>query len=203
MENQKNNKGVIALLVVIIVILSILCVLFATGTISFKSSNVECSNNNSNNATDGDSNGENKFEDDEAIAEEIELKSEVDAINHGNSSEELVEYKTYIKNNKLYAKNLKTNEEKMIFDKEPVKNIATRPVCCAGSAYLLILTTDGNVYMSEQDINYQFSFEISFEKLEAKDIVSFKLMPVSGDYVSHDLYGIDSNGKETLLHKIN
>ena len=39
MENQKNNKGVIALLIVIIVILSALCVLFATGTISLKSNN--------------------------------------------------------------------------------------------------------------------------------------------------------------------
>ena len=37
MENQKNNKGVIALLIVIIVILSTLCILFATGTISFNS----------------------------------------------------------------------------------------------------------------------------------------------------------------------
>lgn len=34
MRNQNNNKGVIALLVVIIVILAVLCVLFATGTIS-------------------------------------------------------------------------------------------------------------------------------------------------------------------------
>ena len=40
MENQKNNKGVIALLIVIIVILSTLCVLFAPGTISFNSNKV-------------------------------------------------------------------------------------------------------------------------------------------------------------------
>ena len=41
MENQKNNKGVIALLIVIIVILSALCVLFATGTISFNSNDID------------------------------------------------------------------------------------------------------------------------------------------------------------------
>jgi len=34
---QKNNKGIIALLIVFIVILSALCILFATGTISFNS----------------------------------------------------------------------------------------------------------------------------------------------------------------------
>jgi len=38
-ENQKNNKGVIALLIIIIVILSALCILFATGTISFNMNN--------------------------------------------------------------------------------------------------------------------------------------------------------------------
>ena len=38
MEQEKNNKGVIALLVVLVVILAVLCVLFATGTISFKNS---------------------------------------------------------------------------------------------------------------------------------------------------------------------
>lgn len=47
MENQKNNKRVIALLIVIIVILSVLCVLFATGTISFKSNDVYNDENNS------------------------------------------------------------------------------------------------------------------------------------------------------------
>ena len=36
MEN--NNKGVIALLIVIIIILTVLCVLFATKTISFNGS---------------------------------------------------------------------------------------------------------------------------------------------------------------------
>lgn len=45
MENQKNNKRVIALLVVIIIILASLCVLFATGTISFKSNDNKDTNN--------------------------------------------------------------------------------------------------------------------------------------------------------------
>ena len=48
MEQEKNNKGVIALLVVIIVILLTLVVLLATGTISFKNSI-----NNDNNQNNG------------------------------------------------------------------------------------------------------------------------------------------------------
>ena len=137
------------------------------------------------------------------IATEVELKTELETMNHGNSEEELVKYKTYVKNNKLYAKNLKTNEEKMIFDKEPVKNIATRNICCAGNAHLLILTSSGNVYMSNEDSNYGFTFNVKFNKLDARNIVSFKLIPVADYDFAMNLYGIDSNGKEILLHKMN
>ena len=50
MEQEKNNKGVIALLVVIIVILLALVVLLATGTINFKN---DSSNNNGQGADNG------------------------------------------------------------------------------------------------------------------------------------------------------
>ena len=56
MENQNNNKGVIALLIVIIVILATLFVLFATGTISFNSNNI---NNNEINQDNNENNNEN------------------------------------------------------------------------------------------------------------------------------------------------
>ena len=57
MENQKNNKGVIALLIVIIVILSALCILFATGTISFNSNKANDDEVNENiNDTNDDNN---------------------------------------------------------------------------------------------------------------------------------------------------
>lgn len=48
MEQEKNNKGVIALLVAIIAILLALVILLATGTISFKSNATNNSNNQSN-----------------------------------------------------------------------------------------------------------------------------------------------------------
>ena len=51
MDNQNKNKIIIALLVVIIVILSVLCILFATGTIGFKSNNVD-NNKLNDNVTD-------------------------------------------------------------------------------------------------------------------------------------------------------
>ena len=51
MDNQRNNKGVIALLIVIIIILASFCILLATGTISFKSNDVDANKPN-NNITD-------------------------------------------------------------------------------------------------------------------------------------------------------
>lgn len=148
---------------------------------------------------------ENDYDYEKATIDEIELETEVDTMNHGISSGvgNLVKYKAYIKDNKLYAKNLETNEEKMIFDKEPVKNIAVRKICCAGNAYLLLLTTDGNVYMSENDSNYGFSFDFPFKKLDVKDIVAFKLIPAFDYDEAKNLYGVDSKGNEILLHKIN
>lgn len=49
MENQNSNKVVIVLFMVIVAILAVLCVLFATGTIEFKSNEVTNNTNNNNN----------------------------------------------------------------------------------------------------------------------------------------------------------
>ena len=45
MENQRNNKGIIALLIVIIVMLAAFCVLLATGIISLKTNTSDNGNN--------------------------------------------------------------------------------------------------------------------------------------------------------------
>ena len=45
MEQEKNNKGVIALLVVLVVILVVLCILLATGKLSLKSNESTTENN--------------------------------------------------------------------------------------------------------------------------------------------------------------
>jgi len=140
-----------------------------------------------------------------ATIDEIELKTEINTMDHGYGKDKVdfTKYKAYIKDSKLYTRNLETNEEKMIFDKESVKNIATRDICCTGNGFLLILTTNGNVYMSEKDCNYAFSFDFPFKKLDVKDIVSFKLIPATDYDIVKNLYGVDSDGKEILLHKMN
>lgn len=130
---------------------------------------------------------------------DIALLNEVEVLDHGSNSEDLTRYKAYIKDDKLYATNLSTNEEKLIFDTENVKNIAIRPYCCAGNAKLLILTTKGNLYISKQDCTYSFNFNISFEKSEVNDIVSLKLIPEEDYDIVKSLYGINSKGEEILI----
>lgn len=123
----------------------------------------------------------------------IELLKELEVMNHGNSSEDFTKYKAYIKGNKLYAINLKTNEEKIIFEKEKVSSIAIRPFCCAGNAKLLILTTNGNVYISKKDCHYSFNFDFPFEKINISNIKGFKLIPKDDYDPVKDLYGITYN----------
>lgn len=130
---------------------------------------------------------------------DIALLEEVEVLDHGSGEEDLTRYKAYIKSSKLYAINLNTNEEKLIFDEEKIKNIAIRPYCCAGNAKLLILTTNGNVYFSKQDSTYSFNFDVTFEKLEVNDIIGFKLVPKQDYDIVKSLYGINSNGEEVLI----
>lgn len=59
MEKEKNNKGVIALLVVMIVVLGVLCVLFATDTINL-SKNTKTNDTINNDGTNNNTVEENK-----------------------------------------------------------------------------------------------------------------------------------------------
>lgn len=154
--------------------------------------------------------GEMLYEDDfilyespRATESDIELLNEVEVMNLGSSAEEPIKYKIYVKENEVYAINLNTGEDKVIFDIEKVSNIAVRPLCCAGNGELLILTTNGNAYISEKDCNYSFGFDFPFKKLEAKDIVGFKLIPTNDGDWTKNLYGINSIGEEILLQKLN
>jgi len=71
-ENQRNNKRIIVLLIVIIVILSALCILLATGTISFKSNDVDANKQNDN-ITDNNQNDEDTNID---IAKKFKLEND-------------------------------------------------------------------------------------------------------------------------------
>ena len=87
---EKNNKTVIILLIIIIAILSALCVLFATGTITFKPTDTEV--NNSNQSTDNNSETKNiKTEDIKEIFKVAYNYYELPAVYCGNTESEIVE----------------------------------------------------------------------------------------------------------------
>lgn len=130
---------------------------------------------------------------------DITLLNEVEVLDHGKHSEDFTKYKAYIKDGKLYAINLFNQQEKVVFDKEKVKNIAIRPYCCAGNTKLLILTTTGNVYLSNQDCTYSFNFDITFSKLKVENITSFKLIPNEENDIVKSLYGINNNNEKILI----
>lgn len=129
---------------------------------------------------------------------DIQLLNELEVVDHGNGFENIETYRLYIEDKKLYANNKDTGENRLIFDKEEVKNIALRSLCCAGDSRLLILTTNGNVYISLKNATYGFNFdsEFLFDKLKVSDVVSFKLVPKDDIDIVKDLYVIDSSGNE-------
>ena len=130
MENQKNNKVIIALVGVIIVILVVFCILFTTGTITFKSSNN--SNNNNKEITN---------ENNEIIVSETELnkfgKSDYNIIKSetlGSTSFNLdINGKINI-NFTNNISNLSNVKDIMLFNRT------------APSSILYILTNDGNIF---------------------------------------------------------
>ena len=102
MEKQKNNKVVITLLVAIIVILSVLCILFATGTISLNT-NKENDNNTNENITD---NGQNNQEENNN-----DTNSEDSNLNDIRKSiENIVEEELYVLWNKKGIGEISTQE---------------------------------------------------------------------------------------------
>lgn len=103
MEKQKNNKGVIVLLIAIIIILLILCILFVTGTISFKNEETNITNNNSSNETMNDINGEAAYK----LGDVVKLsKIKIDSDISGSDYTEWYVLEQEGEYTKLYSKNI-------------------------------------------------------------------------------------------------
>ena len=138
------------------------------------------------------------FEYPKSEAVDIKLLTELEIVDHGISSEDMETYRLYIEDKKLYANNKDTRETRIIFDSEEVSSIALRSLCCAGDSRLLILTIEGNVYISKKNATYGFSFDsdFPFDKLDVSNVVAFKLVPENDIDSVKNLYVIDKNGNE-------
>ena len=150
MDNQKNNKGVIVLLIVIIVMLSALCILLATGTISFKSDNIDNNETNQNinvemeDEENDEENDEGKIDISNASIYKNEItkfgKSDYNIIKEVYNTE--YSFKLDVDgriniNFENYLSNISNAKDLLLFS-------STAP-----HSILYILTTDGNVYKYE------------------------------------------------------
>lgn len=126
MEQKNNNKGVIALLVVIIVILLALVVLFATGTISFKS------NETGNNQTSEDTN--NYTNDTTNTREDL-------------SSDEINELNTFFD---VYKSNVNALMEFVTFS-NPLELLDKNNVNISNNSYYLQIILNASKYSQQLD----------------------------------------------------
>ena len=156
MEKQNNNKGVIALLIVIIVILATLCVLFATGTISF---NTNKANNEDTNENANDIDNNNLQETNYAIWMDYILKQNITNIN--------IDRTRYADNpdDEYHAKiNLTTEQLKGLFTKLMNYKLVKYYLQGSGFTYGDIITISYSVN------NTDYSVKIANGQLWADDV---------------------------------
>lgn len=173
MENQKNNKGVIALLIVIIVILLTLCILFATGKISFNSNdvdnnvneNINDNNNienndeekNSSNQNDNDVDNDNNLNNYiKTTSDKVKLNVTQDymeyaeiSIEEGNFVVTTSKYKVEVVNNFVTETKDETYKgvtKTFSINGEKVKYITSMYYQPGANTHVVVLTESGNVY---------------------------------------------------------
>lgn len=71
MVEKQNNKGIIILLVIIVIIISVLCVLFATGTISLKNIEINDNQNIHENNNETNTDNDNNISNDDITEEKL------------------------------------------------------------------------------------------------------------------------------------
>ena len=96
----------------------------------------------------------------------------------------------------LYVKG-DNKDDKLLFNQEKVDKIASRNLFSTGDSRILILTTNGNVYISEKDPSYDFDYnkDFYFWKLKTSSIVGFELVNNKEETQNSELYGITKDNK--------
>ena len=133
----------------------------------------------------------------------IELTDELNYYNHPEStSDKEIYYTFYVKNNMLYVKG-NNKDDKLLFNQEKVDKIAKRTFSSTGDSRILILTTNGNVYISEKDPSYDFDYnkDFYFWKLKTSSIVGFELINNKEHTQNSELYGITKDNKKIRIEE--
>lgn len=210
MENQKNNKGVIALLIVIILILLVLCILFATGTITFKSNDVENSgtnqNINDNNQVSDDNNTGNTLNDNNLeYANQTATSVKVDNLEEGNGKTIDIE----IDNGNII---FKSDNKELVLSDINAKYMYLHQYMESCSTKLYFINQNNELYrISLLSLVCQYNFdkeELSVEKVTDSKVTDFlgygysyyRDDNMSIDTTYHNVYYLLENGNiESLV----
>lgn len=175
MENQKNNKIVIILLVVIIVILSVLCILFATGTINYNSNkendnDVNKNINDNNNILDDNSDLDNNENTDTDIVFDykLEAKTSVKVDLLWNNKYDTIE---------VINGNLKVNDETFSIKNDKIKYFYLQRYQSSASVVVHYLTEKGNIYVTEFTSEDTIDSFNNFIKLNYSNVTDIVVLP--------------------------
>ena len=102
----------------------------------------------------------------------------------------------------LYVKG-NNKDDKLLFNQEKVDKIASRNLSSTGDSRILILTTNGNVYISEKDPSYDFDYnkDFYFWKLKTSNIMEFELVNNKEHTQNSELYGITKDNKTIRIEE--
>ncbi len=132
--------------------------------------------------------------------ESIKLKDSLTFYLHKNNVQAL-EITFKIKDNKVIAINNQNNTEKEIFTQEEVKSIFIRLYGSREEAKLGIITSSGNLYISQTEINYDYVWndDIIMEKQNVQNVSSLQIEKASETDPTGSLIAINDEGQEIYL----
>ena len=205
MENQKNNKGIIALLIVIIVILSALCVLFATNTIILKSNKID---DNETYQNVNENNNKNDLENNNSdISNDVNVNTDI-VLNYK------LEAKTTVKVDLLWNDkyddievingNLKVNDKTFSIFNEKIKYFYMQRYQSGASTIFHYLTEKGNIYVTEFTYENTIDSFNNFIKLNYSNVSDIVVLP--NDHYGKtfdDVSGIVDNRESYLYAVVN
>lgn len=190
MKNQKNNNGIIALFSVIIVILSILCILFATGIISFKSNNI---NNNESNKNINDNNVGNITNNNNLKYANQTFASTVFA-NSEKGNEKTIDIK--IDNGNII---FKSDNKELVLSDVNAKYMYLHEYMEVCSAKLYFINQNNELYrISLSSLLCQYDFDK--DKLEVKKVTDSKVTNFLGYGLSY--HRDDAMSIDTIYHNV-
>lgn len=111
---------------------------------------------------------------------------------------EAVEVTFKVEDGTLIAINEQTGEQKEIFASEEVASIAKRNYGSKDEAKIIILTTEGNLYISKTEINYSYKWDddMVIDKTYVQNVASLRVEYTDASDLTGALIALDSDGNE-------